>query len=563
MAFVRLFFVALAAVLLGLGLTASPLLSDLPQAASSRSALAASPSAPTPLFSDLGDFHYPISTRSDLAQQYFDQGWVLAYGFNHAEAVRSFQAAIEADPDCALCYFGLAYVLGPNINAPMEIEAAETAWETMQHAIALSPAASAKERALINALATRYTAAPTANRASLDRAYAAALKTVHQQYPEDLEIATLYAEALMDTMPWDYWDEAGNPKPTTREILKTLEAVLEQNPDQIGALHLYIHAVEKERPELAEAAADRLGALVPGSGHLVHMPSHIYIRVGRYHDAVVANQDAIAADAAYLKISPTPSLYTVAYMPHNHHFAWFGAMMTGQRAVAMAAAEQTARVEGELWHAPELAGSLQHYYSVPLYTQVRFSQWNEILKTPAPAAELKYPVGVWHYAQGMALAATDRPRAAADHLRSLQALIADPEIGEMRIWGFNSTRQALSIAEAVLAGEIAAAQGNYDRAVTYLQSAVAQEDELTYTEPPDWYAPTRNLLGQVLLAAGRYADAESAFQADLENYPQNGWSLQGLAQSLRAQNKLSEADSVQAQFEAAWQYADITLPISG
>ncbi|MBD0337289.1 MAG: hypothetical protein ICV62_17520, partial [Cyanobacteria bacterium Co-bin13] len=330
-------------------------------------------------------------------------------------------------------------------------------------------------------------------------------------------------------------------------------------PDQIGALHLYIHAVEKERPELAEAAADRLGPLVPGAGHLVHMPSHIYIRVGRYHDAVVANQDAIAADQAYLTTHPEPSLYTVAYMPHNHHFAWFGAMMTGQQAVAMAAAEQTAKVEGDMWHAPELAGSLQHYYSVPLYTQVRFSQWNEILKTPAPAADLKYPVGVWHYAQGMALAATGRPGAARDHLRSLQALIADPEIGEMRIWGFNSTRQVLSIAEAVLTGEIAVAQGSYSRAVAYLQSAVAQEDELTYTEPPDWYAPTRNLLGQALLAAKRYTDAESAFRADLDRYPDNGWSLHGLAQSLQAQNRLPEAEAVRTQLEAAWQYADVAL----
>jgi tetratricopeptide (TPR) repeat protein len=555
--YLRLFLITLTMTLLWL--VASPMLPVPPQAQASLP----SPAAVSPYsMSELGGFHYPISTRSEQAQQRFDQGWVLAYGFNHAEAARSFQAASEADPDCAMCYFGLAYVLGPNINAPMPIEAAETAWETVQHAIAAAAAATPKERALINALAARYSADPAADRAPLDRAYANALKAVHQQYPEDLEIATLYAEALMDISPWDYWDEAGNPRPDTLEILQTLEAVLEKNPHQIGALHLYIHAVEKERPELAEAAADRLGPLVPEAGHLVHMPSHIYIRVGRYHDAVVANQDAIAADQAYLATNPEPSLYTVAYMPHNHHFAWFGAMMTGQRAVAMAAAEQTANVEGDFWQMPGLEGSLQHYYSVPLYTQVRFSQWDEILRTPAPAAELKYPTGVWHYAQGMALAAKNRPLLAQRHLRSLQALIADPEMEEMKIWGFNSTRLVLSIAEAVLAGEIAVAQGNYSQAVGYLQTAVDLESELTYTEPPDWYAPTRNLLGQALLAAGRYANAERAFRADLAQYPDNGWSLYGLAKSLRAQNKLPEAEAVEAQFKAAWQFADVDLSVS-
>lgn len=514
---------------------------------------------PVPLFDNLGTHHYPISTAVALAQRYFDQGLILAYGFNHAEAARAFEAAIAADASCAMCYFGLAYVLGPNINAPMQPEAVTSAWQAVQQAIALSPQASAKEQALIQALGQRYTADPGADRAVLNQAYADAIAQVHRQYPDDLEIATLYAEAMMDTMPWDYWEASGQPKPVTSTLLSTLEAVLAANPNHIGALHLYIHAVERERPELAEDEADRLLTLVPGSGHLVHMPSHIYVRVGRYHDAVTANQAAIAADQHYLQGGGAGDLYALAYLPHNHHFAWFGALMSGQYRVAAAAAAKTAQVDPALMRSPELAGSLQHYLCAPLYTQVRFSRWQEILATPAPAADLKYPTGVWHYSQGMALAATGQGQAAAAHLRALQALAADPELATVLIWGFNSTGQVLELAAAVLAGEVAAAQGQYRQAAAYLQQAVSLEDRLMYTEPPDWYAPTRNLLGQLLLRAGRYGAAEAAFRADLARYPENGWSLHGLAQSLRGQRQGAAAQVVQVRFETAWQYADTPL----
>ncbi|MEM9004905.1 MAG: tetratricopeptide repeat protein [Cyanobacteria bacterium P01_F01_bin.86] len=554
----RYSFIGIVATVLVMGLSLSPLPPSLIPPTWGTSALA-STATDAPLFDNLGDYHYPIATQSEAAQQYFDQGMTLAYGFNHAEAARSFQAGIEQDATCAMCYWGLAYVLGPNINAPMDLEAVPTAWEAIQQALPLR--SNPKEQALIQALATRYSPDPEADRGELDQAFATAMGTVYQQYPDDPDIGTLYAGALMDTMPWDYWDEAGNPKPETEIILTTLESVIEQNPQHIGALHLYIHAVEKERPELAETAADTLGSRVPGSGHLVHMPSHIYVRIGRYHDAVVANQAAIAADDAYLQGSHVPSIYTLAYMPHNHHFEWFGALMTGQSAIALEAANHTAQIDASMIHHPDFAGALQHYYSMPLYTLVRFERWDDILATPAPDAALKYPTGIWHYAQGMALAAQDQVTVARQHLAAMATLVADPELMETTIWGFNSTSQVLNIAASVLAGEIALADGDYDGAIAHLQQAVDLESQLVYTEPPDWYSPTQNLLGRCLLKAGRYVEAEAAFRADLDAYPENGWSLYGLAQSLQAQGKTVAASEMESRFENAWQYADFPLAL--
>ncbi|HEY9739250.1 MAG TPA: hypothetical protein V6C90_02050, partial [Coleofasciculaceae cyanobacterium] len=354
-----------------------------------------------PLFNNLGDYHHPISTTSKLAQRYFDQGLILAYGFNHAEAVRSFKEAAKLDPNCAMCYWGIAYVLGPNINAPMEAEALIETGQALQKAIALSKNASEKEQAYIQALAKRYPIKHVEDRKPFDIAYANAMREVAKRYPDDLDAATLFVEALMDTTPWDYWKENGEPKPEGIEIMARLESILQRNPNHAGANHLYIHAVEKARPELGVAAADRLMSLVPGAGHLVHMASHIYIRVGRYHDAVVSNQRGIEADKAYATHSHTQTMYSMGYMPHNHHFLWFAALMTGQSELAIQAATQTAKVDEKQMRQPELSGSLQHYYAIPLYTLTRFGKWDEILTTPAPANDLKYPTGVWHYARGM------------------------------------------------------------------------------------------------------------------------------------------------------------------
>jgi tetratricopeptide (TPR) repeat protein len=298
-----------------------------------------------PLYKGLSNYNYPISTKNPQAQRYFNQGLLLSYGFNHAEAARAFQEAAKLDPNCAICHWGVALVLGPNINVGMEKDAVPPAWEALQKAISLSKYASPREQALIQALAKRYTPQPVEDRKSLNLAYANAMRKVAQTYPDDPDAATLFAEALMDTTPWDYWQENGQPKPEAVEIIKTLESVLKRNPNHPGANHLYIHAVEKERPELALPSADRLLSLFPYAGHLVHMPSHIYICTGRYHDAVLSNQRGIAADDAYLSQTQAQGIYPLAYKPHNHHFLWFAALMTGQRQIAMEAAEHAAKVD--------------------------------------------------------------------------------------------------------------------------------------------------------------------------------------------------------------------------
>ncbi|WP_293115433.1 hypothetical protein [Moorena sp. SIO4G3] len=508
---------------------------------------------------NLGNYHYPISTTSNLAQKYFDQGLILAYGFNHAEAARAFKEASRLDPNCAMCYWGLAYVLGPNINAPMADEQVPEAWQAIQQAIALSNKASPKEQAYIKALAQRYSEQPMADRSSLDLAYGQAMKQVVQDYPDDLDAATLYAESLMDTMPWDYWQDNGELKPEAKPILATLESVLERNPKHPGATHFYIHASEKEQPKLAIEAADSLRNLVPASGHLVHMPSHIYIRVGRYQDAVIANQKGVMADRNYLSSPHPQSIYTIAYVPHNYHFLWFAAVMSGQSEIAMEAAQKTAAVDPSLMANPGLSGKIQHFSVVPLYTEVRFGKWDKILETPAPKTDLKYATGVWHYSRGMAFTSQGKKEEANQELAKLQGLVADPDLEKLKISSLNSTPSVLKIALEVLTGSIATLEQDYTTATSHLKNAVTLEDKLVYNEPPDWYSPTRYLLGTILLQGNQPEQAEQAFRDDLDIYPENGWSLHGLAKSLQAQGKTAEAETIQQQFQQAWQYADIAL----
>jgi tetratricopeptide (TPR) repeat protein len=515
------------------------------------------PAQRAPLYDGLSAYHYAISTQNSLAQRYFNQGLLLTYGFNHAEAARSFQEAANLDPDCAMCYWGISLVQGPNINASMEEGSVSPAWAALQTAIRLSPSATPRERALIQALAVRYQPQPLADRSSLDLAYANAMRQVVQRHPEDLDAATLFAEALMDTMPWDYWQENGQPKPEAAEIFQTLKAVLKQNPNHPGANHLYIHAVEKERPELGLPAADRLMTLFPNAGHLVHMPSHIYIRTGRHHDAVLSNQQGIQADNAYLARTQAQGIYPLLYKPHNHHFLWFAALQTGQSHVALEAAEQTAKVDPKLLEEGELASALQHFSTIPLFTQIRFGQWDRILATPKLAHP--YPQGVWHYARGMAFLGKGQSSSAAGELKKLQAIAANPALEELKIGGLNSTASILNIATQVLAGELALQEQRYERAIAHLKTAVKLEDALVYTEPADWYQPTRQALGRGLLQAGKPQAAEQIYRADLNIYPENGWSLHGLEKSLQAQGKMQAARAIQTRFQTAWKYADISL----
>ena len=514
-----------------------------------------------PLFTGMGTHHHAITTKSPQAQRYFDQGLVLAYGFNHAEAARSFRQAIELDSNCAMCNWGLAYVLGPNINAKMEDDAVPESYAAMQQAVKLAKNVTEVEQAYIKALANRYTDKPSEDRSALDIAYAEAMERVIQQFPNDMDAATIYAEALMDTMPWDYWTEVGTSKPEAQKVLNTLESVLEREPNHPGANHLYIHAVEAVKPRKAIAAADRLGSLVPGSGHLVHMPSHIYIRVGRYHDAAVANQKAIAVDNNYIAQCHAQGIYPLAYMPHNHHFLWFAATMEGNSKLATEAGEQVANmVDPQMMREPGM-GTLQHFSVVPLFTMIRFGQWDKILTAPQPEADLKYPTGVWHYARGLAFNARGEIAKAQRELDALELLAHDPELETVTIWDINTTQNILKVATEVLTGEIAATGNSFD-AIAYLHQAVELEDALNYDEPADWATPARQYLGAELLQAGRDRAAEKAYREDLAIYPDNGWSLYGLAQSLQAQGKEDEADNVRQQFEAAWQYADVQLTSS-
>jgi tetratricopeptide (TPR) repeat protein len=515
-----------------------------------------------PLLEGMGTHHHPITTEDPIVQRYFDQGLVLAYGFNHAEAARSFREAIRRDPDCASCYWGLSYVLGPNINSMMNAEDLPEAWKALEKSVALVDNASEQEQAYIRALQTRYTKDLPDDRSHLDVAYADAMREVARRYPKDTDAGTLFAEALMDTTPWDYWRENGKPKPETVEIMETLTAVMDQDPNHPGANHLYIHIVEAQRPEMAVAAADRLGGLVPGAGHLVHMPSHIYIRMGRYHDASVANQKAIAADDDYVTACRKQGLYPVMYMPHNHHFLWAAATIEGRSEVAISAAREIARRQDlDVARQPGLT-SLQHYWITPVYALTRFGKWEAILEEPAPPDDLIYPLGVWHYARGMALTRMGRFDQAKAELARLTEIGADPELELVTVWDLNTTDNLIAIAREVLSGEIAAAQGDYETAIGHLEAGVEIEDVLVYDEPPTWHAPVRLNLGAVLLAAGRPAEAEKIYREDLEIFPDNGWALFGLEQSLEAQGKTDEAIAVAGQFKKAWQHADIELASS-
>ena len=513
---------------------------------------------------NLGRHHFRISTPVPMAQRYFDQGMILMYGFNHAEAARSFQYAQKLDPTCAMCFWGEALVLGPNINAPMADAVVPQAHAAAQQAMALREQATGKERALIQAVAKRYAKSVLADRSILDVTYADAMRQVVVQFPEDAVIGALFAESLMDLHPWNFWKKDGSAQPWTPEIVSTLERVLDLNPNLPLGHHLYIHALEASpHPEKALSSAARLPALVSGSGHLVHMPAHIYIRIGWYRDALVANQRAVQVDEEYLHDAHVESLYTAAYVPHNFHFLWAAAIKTGQRDIAMQAAKDTAaKVSPEAMRDPGFAGTLQHFWLMPLFTKALFGQWDEVLHEPAPPADLVYPAGIWHYARGLAFLRQGQMEKAGTELDDLKKMMKDPAIADLTIFDLNAIPQILKIAEAMLSGEIAAQSGDYATAVTRLQDAIALEDSLNYTEPKDWYLPPRQVLGAIFLKAGNPAEAERVYREDLLGHPQNGWSLFGLAQSLEGQGKVDEAKGAQQEFAQSWADADVTLTSS-
>jgi tetratricopeptide (TPR) repeat protein len=513
-----------------------------------------------PLFENIGNYHHPITTNSQLAQRYFDQGLRLMYSFNFGGAARSFREAARLDPNCAMAYWGAAMVLGPNINAPMAEETVKEAYSALQKALQLADQTTEREQAYIQALSKRFSPEPVKDRTSFDMAYVKAMGEVVRRFPEDPDARTLYAEGLMVLNPWNYWTKDGEPRPWTPEILTALESVLKRYPNHPGANHYYIHAVEASpNPERGLPSASRLPTLVPGVGHMVHMPSHIYIRVGRYHDAIVANERAIKVDEAYIAKYRPQGDYKLAYYPHNYHFLGAAAVFEGQSRVAIQAARDLAsKVDRAVMRQPGY-GMLQQFSSMPLYTLVKFGKWDEILWEPAPAKDLVYPTGVWHYARGMAFMRTGQLENAARELEKVRDITDEPSMVQVTIWNINATSSLLSIATEVLAGDLAAKQGDYNKAVSHLEKALHLEEELTYDEPDPWPSPVRQSLGAILIEAGRPEEAEKVYLEDLKKYPENGWSLFGLHQALRGQGKTEQAAAVMNRFKKAWARADITL----
>ena len=527
-------------------------------------ALGCASESPTPsetkspeLLSGLGARSRPITTSSPEAQRYFDQGLALVYGFNHEAAVRSFEEAARLDPSCASCQWGIALALGPNINAPMGPEAAKRAHAAAARAVSLSGGVTPVERDLIMAVSVRYTADPPEDRAALDLAFADAMRGVRADHPDDTDIATITAEALMDLYPWDYWTEDGEPREHTGEIVELLEWVIEKDPDHLGANHYYIHAVEKFTPEKGVPSAERLAALAPDSGHLVHMPSHIFWRVGRYDDAAEINLRAAAADEAYFAVCQPGPFYRSVYYPHNLHFLWAAASTEGRSELALSTARKLeAETRGGLGEVP----FLQEFVSTPTLTLVRFGRFDAALGLPAPDPKHAYLAGIHHYARGVALARSGRGDEAATELTAVRSIQKSQLAKELILAGGTASASTLlAIAEAHLEGEIAAAKGDSDSAVAALERAVSVQDSLVYMEPPPWYFPTRQALGAVLLDAGRSKEAEAVFRLSLDHYPSNGWSLYGLAASFDAQGKAAEAKWARQGFENAWARADVKL----
>lgn len=515
----------------------------------------------SPLFENLGNHSYKVSTNDKLAQQFFNQGLRLTYAFNHAEAHRSFMEAARLDPNLAMAFWGQAYALGPNINDPFPDDNRKNKYnEAIAKAVKLATNATQKEQDLINALAFRYSTDLEQDIPELNLAYMEAMTDVVAEYPDDSDILTLYAASVMNTVPWNYWDSNGNPSPNITEAKLALENAMVLSPDNPGAHHYYIHMVELPKPDLAVPSAEKLGSLMPAAGHIVHMPSHIYIRVGRYKDAVLANQQAILADEDYISQCLSQGMYPLGYYPHNIHFLWSASSLLGNSDIAIDAAKKTAEKVpvGEM----EELHFLQNFAATPLLAYTRFGKWNDILTYPKPNDEIKHLKLIWHYSRGVAFVRKNNVKEAKEELDAIQLLIDDPDMENIVATGFDNGTTIAKLAYEVVAGEIAALEKNYNLAIEHLEKAVEMEDNLIYNEPAAWHIPPRQNLGAVLLKAGKYNEAEKVFVQDLEVLRQNGWSLMGLYESLMAQGKVDEAEVIMQEFNLAWADADIEINTS-
>jgi tetratricopeptide (TPR) repeat protein len=505
-----------------------------------------------PLWTGLGSVTYKISTTNERAQAYFDQGLRLAYAFNHGEAQRAFRMAQKLDPNCAMCFWGEALVLGPNINLPMQEDALAPAYAAAQKAKALAGDASPREQALINALAARYGSDPKAARPPFDAAYASEMAKVAKQFPDDDEIATFYAEAVMDLSPWNYWKPGGRePNPQSVPIVPTLERVLVRNPTHPGAIHYYIHAVEaSDRPKRAEPYADRLRGAIPGAGHLVHMPSHIYYRVGRYLDALKDNKTAVDVDEKYLADAKAPmGVYRLGYYPHNVHFVMASAQLAGDGQTVIAAAEKLGQLIPN--EAARGIAMVQPVKAAPYFAHAQFSTPETILALPDPGDAIPYIKAMWLYARGVALAQrrdSAGAAAAADAIGTIERTADFKLLNESNV----PAQEVLRIAQTLILARIAQANSDYRTAVVRFARAAAMQDALPYTEPPYWYYPIRQSLAAALLQAGRYAEAEQQFQRALTRAPANGWSYYGLAELYKARGNADAARKAEADLSKTW-----------
>ncbi len=515
---------------------------------------------PAPLFEHLGKYSRSIATKDPLAQRYFSQGLVLTYGFNHAEARRSFLAALSLDPKCAMCAWGAGLVLGPNINLAMQESDNAEAYRMAQESLRLASGASAVERALIQALAVRYQPQWTPDRSASDRAYADAMRQVARQFPNDPDVLALFAESLMDLYPWNYWEAGGVARAETIEAIAAIQQAIALQARHPGALHYMIHLMEEVRPEDGIAAADALRGLVPDAGHLLHMPGHIYLRVGRYADSLRINIEAGKADESYINQCQVQGFYAVGYHPHNWHFVAVSASLLGNREQAMLGAEKTGHLmHGRAYGDPVMGLTVQHFDMIPMMTAARLGLWDKVLAMPAPSQTGDYAAGLAHFARGLAISARGDGVAARAELAALQKILANPDLANAYVSVRNTAKGILAVGERYLAGDLLLRERQYDAAIAALRQAVVNEDALGYNEPEDWNNPARLLLGTAYLEAGQPANAEIAFRGDLTRHPGNGWALFGLERSLRALGNEAGATEAQRRFTAAWSQADVAL----
>jgi tetratricopeptide (TPR) repeat protein len=515
-----------------------------------------------PVFQGLGDHHHKISTQNAQTQAFFDQGVNLMFGFNHAEAIRSFREAARLDPDCAMCWWGVAFALGPNINMPMPDDAVAPAWAALQRAEALKAKASPEEQAWIDALQARYSADPKADRHALDAAFVKAMGELWRVHPDDLDAGTFYVEAMMDTQPWDYWEVDGKtPKGHATEIVSTLEGIIQRDPNHPGALHLYIHAVEATtEPQRAEAAADRLLKLMPNAGHIVHMPSHIYYRVGRYADAAHVNELAAKVDEAYIAACKAQGYYPLGYYGHNIHFLWTSSEMEGRYKAAIDASRRLMKAV-DPYSAAQQVPQAELYGFTPVVTQLRFEKWAAVIAEPPPPKTLVVDRAVDLYAKGVAYAATGDLKRANAARSELAAVIAVSDFSRYDAGGVPG-KQMTMLALQLLDGEIARAHGDLATAIDHYRAAYDLQRNMPYTEPPWWHQPVAHVLGAALLEDHRPAEAEKVYRESLAFYRGDGWALFGLSQALAAEGKTAEAAETRKAFEAAWARADIKLASS-